>query len=92
MSLWDKWEREKQERMGIKVERKSDVEIHDTREKPDARKQSMILVLAVLACFLGVYFCFMLYARYGDYWSDFPMIRALTSQFEYRIEQRRNQQ
>ena len=87
MSLWDKWEREKMERMGIKVERKSDVEIHDTRPKADIRRQSLIVGGVVLVCFVTVYFLWGLHVRYGDRWSEFPMIRALTGMLERRIEE-----
>ena len=87
MSLWEKWEREKKERLGIEVERKGGVEIHDTRPKPDIRRQSLIVCGAVVACVVSVYFFWALHDRYGGHWSDFPMIRSITSIWERRIEE-----
>jgi len=77
MSLWDKWEREKQERMGIKVERKNDVEIHDTRLKPDIHKQVWIVGGVLMACLLVVYFALFLNERYGGSWTDSFVARLL---------------
>ena len=90
MSLWEKWEREKLEKMGIKVERKSDVKILDTRSKPDIRKQSLIVVLAALACFILVFVGWTLHERFGGHWSDFPIIRHLAGTIEQRIDEGRS--
>ena len=87
MSLWEKWEREKMERMGVKVERKSDVDIHETRSKPDVRKQYLIVCFALAACVVSVYFLWTLHDRYGGHWSEFPMIRSITSMWERRVEE-----
>ena len=87
MSLWEKWEREKKERMGIKVERKSDVYISDTQPKPDFRRQSLIVCGAIVACVISVLFLWALHDRYGGHWSDFPMIRSITSIWERRIDE-----
>jgi len=90
MSLWEKWEREKQERMGIKVERKSDVKILDTRPKANIRKQSLIVALAVLVCFSLVFFGWAMHERFGANWSDFPLIRYLAGTVEQRVEEGRS--
>ena len=90
MSLWEKWEKEKLERMGIKVKRKSDVEIHDMRPKADFRKQAWIVGGAVLACFIVVYFVWILHEAYGGRWSDFPLVRILTDRIEQRASERGN--
>ena len=85
MSLWDKWEREKQERMGIKVERKSDVDIRDTRAKHNVHKQTWAVVGAVLACCLVVYFALVLNAMYGGDWSDTLIVRMFVGRQEQRM-------
>ena len=85
MSLWKKWEREKLERMGVKVEHKSDVKIHDMRPKANVRKQMLIVVGALLGCFLVVYLALVLNAMYGGQWSDLAMIRAMADRMGYRI-------
>ena len=77
MSLWEKWEKEKLEKQGIKVERKSDVEIHDTRPKPDFRTQMLIAGGTLLGCILFVYFAVVLYATYGGKWEDSYLARLL---------------
>jgi len=86
MSLWEKWEREKLERQGIKVERKSDVEIHDTRPKPNFRRQTLIVGGALLACFLAVYIAVVLNSMYGGKWSDWYIIRYIAEQTKLRLE------
>lgn len=87
MSLWKKWEREKLEKMGIKVERESNVEIRDIRPKADVRQQAMIVGLAVVACLAMFFFLWALHDRYGGHWSEFPMIRSLKGVMEQRIEE-----
>ena len=89
MSLWEKWEREKMERMGIKVERKSDVDIRDTRPKADLRKQSLVVVLAVLTCFIAVYIVLVLDNMYSGRWSNFPLVRSLVGIMEKRMDEGR---
>jgi len=90
MSLWEKWEREKLEKMGVKVERKSDVKILDTRPKPNIRKQSLIVILAALACCIMVLVGWILHERFGTRWSDFPIIRHLAGTIEQRIDEGRS--
>ena len=90
MSLWEKWEREKLERMGIEVERKSDVKILETRPKGDIRKQSLIVVLAIVVCFIMVFVGITLHERFGGQWSDFPLIRHLTGTIEQRMDEGRS--
>ena len=51
MSLWEKWENEKRKKQGLEVKRtKLDVEIHDTRVRPNLQRQVMIVVLTLFAC------------------------------------------
>ena len=90
MSLWEKWEREKLERMGVKVERKSDVDIRDMRPKPDFRKQVWIVTGAFLACLMVAYFALVLSSLYGNRWSDFPIVRVLVDRIEQRMSEGRS--
>ena len=85
MSLWDKWEREKLERQGIRVERRSDVEIHDTRPKADARKQALTVGAAVLGCFFVVYCAWLLNQMYSGHWSDLYIIRVISEKTAARV-------
>ena len=91
MSLWEKWEREKLEQMGIEVERKSDVEIQNMRPKANVRKQTLILAGAFLGCLLVVYFALVMNALYGGYWSNFPLVRAVADRMDYRMSHLDNQ-
>ncbi|MDR1977744.1 MAG: hypothetical protein LBQ42_03315 [Synergistaceae bacterium] len=71
MSLWEKWEREKLEKQGIKVERHSDVEIYEMRSKVDIRKQVWIVLGTIVACCVAVYAALVLEALYnGRRWSE----------------------
>ena len=88
MSLWEKWEREKLEKMGFEVERKSDVDIRDTRPKADVRKQTLVVGASILACLLVVYFFWVLHAMYGGNWSDFSLLRIISGRMEERIAER----
>ena len=90
MSLWEKWEREKLEKQGIKVERKSDVKIQDTRVKQDVRKQSLIVGLVIMACISMVFLGWTLHERFGNQWSDFPVIRHVSDMIERRMEEGRS--
>ena len=85
MSLWDKWEREKLERMGVKVERKSDVEIHDTRPKADVRKQTWVVGGVILACLLVVYFALLLDNMFSGRWSGLYIVRVFTEKAAQRM-------
>jgi len=87
MSLWEKWEREKLEQQGIRVERKRDVEIRDTRPRPDFSKQARILCGVVLACFLTVYLALLLNAKYGGKWSDWYIVRYIVDREKLRQSQ-----
>jgi hypothetical protein len=71
VSLWDKWEREKLEAQGIKVERPRDVEIHATREKINWSKQAIYVFAALAGCLFAVYAALTLEALFnGRRWSD----------------------
>ena len=85
MSLWDKWEREKLERQGIKVERKSDVDIRDTRPKADIRKQTWVVGAVVLGCFFVVYCAWLLNEMYSGHWSDLYIIRVISEKTAWRV-------
>ena len=76
MSLWEKWESEKLEKQGIKVERHSDVEIREMHSEPNLYKQTWIVVGALAACFFAVYAALVLEAVInGRRWSDTYLIR-----------------
>ena len=91
MSLWDKWEKEKLEQMGVKVERKSDVVIRDTRLKTNIRKQVGIVVLSLAVCFVVVYCAWILNNRYSGHWSDLYIVRVISERTGMRIAERDNQ-
>ena len=86
MSLWEKWEKEKLERMGIKVERKSDIHIQEIRPKADIRKQSWIVGGVILACLLTVFLALILNQAYGGRWSDYYLIRVFAESGTRRME------
>ena len=80
MSLWEKWEREKLEKQGIKVERNSDVEIYEMRPKANIRKQALIVIGTIGACFAVVYLALILEALYnGRRWSDTYIVRFIAA-------------
>ncbi|MDR1621058.1 MAG: hypothetical protein LBS00_01645 [Synergistaceae bacterium] len=80
MSLWEKWEREKLEKQGIKVEHHSDVEIHDTRSKVDVRTQIWTLLGAVVACLAIVYAALVFEALLGGRpWTDTYIVRLIAA-------------
>jgi hypothetical protein len=80
MSLWDKWEREKLEKQGIKVERPRDVEIHATHPKSNIRKQVYVVVGIAAACILLVHAAIVFEALYtGRRWSDTYIVRLFAA-------------
>lgn len=87
MSLWEKWEREKLEKMGAKVERKSDVEIYDTRPKANVRRQFWIVGGALLACLLAVYLALAMASIYNGRWSELFIVRLFVERAELRTAQ-----
>ena len=89
MSLWEKWEREKLEQMGIEPERKSDVEIHDMRLKPNVRMQLLIVAGALLVCFLTVYFAMFLNEMYGGDLAGSSGMRVFEDSVEQNLERSR---
>lgn len=90
MSLWEKWEREKLEKQGIKVPRQSDVEIHEMREKPSFKKQIGILFLAITAC-LALFFAAVTYFNGANWWSNTYFARLLAERGAYREAVAENQ-
>jgi hypothetical protein len=89
MSLWDKWEREKLEKMGIKVERKDGIKIQDTRTKSNFRKQFLTITLAIAATVSVMFLGWAIHDRFGGHWSDFPLIRSLAGTIERRLDEGR---
>ena len=80
MSLWEKWEREKLEKQGVKVEYPRDVDIHETHPKSDIRKQIYVVAGITLACFLLVYAAIVFEALYsGRRWSDTYIVRLFAT-------------
>ncbi|MDR2180410.1 MAG: hypothetical protein LBP21_08885 [Synergistaceae bacterium] len=80
MSLWEKWEKEKLEKQGIKVERHSDVEIYDMRSKTNVRKQVWIVLGTIGACCLMVYLALIMEALYnGRRWSETYIVRLIAA-------------
>ncbi|MDR2137751.1 MAG: hypothetical protein LBO68_05625 [Synergistaceae bacterium] len=79
MSLWEKWEREKLEAQGIKVERPHDVEIHETRVKVNWTKQILFLCAVIVGCLVAVYTALTLEALYnGRRWSDTYIVQLFS--------------
>ena len=92
MSLWEKWEKEKLEKMGVKVERRSDVIIHDTRQKTDLHKQALIVLGALAACFLMVYLAITFDAlSTGRRWSETYIVRFFVERNAQRIAKAENE-
>ena len=92
MSLWDKWERVKLEKQGIKVEHHRDVEIHETHPKADTRKQIWIVVGAFFACIAVVFLALAFEAVYnGRRWSDTYIVRLFAERQAQREAMSRNQ-
>ena len=93
MSIWEKWEREKLAKQGIHVEAPRDVEIHDTRLKPNLRKQVGIVLVTLFLCFVLVAFAVVSESLYtGKKWSETYFARLLVSRERARenISQGRN--
>ena len=85
MSLWEKWEREALEKQGIKVEHRSDVEIHDARVKLDWRKQVWVIAGAVVACLVIVYAALIVEAVFnGRRWSDTYIVHLIAERHAQR--------
>ncbi|MDR1732052.1 MAG: hypothetical protein LBR61_08160 [Synergistaceae bacterium] len=70
MSLWEKWERDKLEKQGIKVDIPRDVQVLPTRVKKDPKKQVWFLGGAFLACIVTVLLALLLGRLLGWNWSD----------------------
>ena len=72
MSLWEKWEKEKLEKQGIKVERRpDDVKIYDARPKANMHRQVWIVLGVAAACLVVVYAVMVVEAlSSGRRWSD----------------------
>ena len=81
MSLWEKWEREKLEKQGIKVDRPSDVEIHETHPKSNIRRQIYVVAGIAVGCLLLVYAAIISEVLYtGRRWSDSYIVRLFAAQ------------
>ncbi|MDR3231947.1 MAG: hypothetical protein LBT65_10950 [Synergistaceae bacterium] len=79
MSLWEKWEREKLAKQGIKIEEPRDVNIQPTRVKADFRRQTWIVVGAFFACLAVVVVTLILGRLVGWDWSDSYVVRLLAT-------------
>ncbi|MDR1378315.1 MAG: hypothetical protein LBJ36_04615 [Synergistaceae bacterium] len=80
MSLWEKWEREKLEAQGIKVERPHHVKIYETRSKVNWYKQTFYVFAAFFGCLLAVYAALTFEAVYsGRRWSDTYIVHLFSN-------------
>jgi hypothetical protein len=80
MSLWEKWEREKLEKQGIKVEYDKDVKIYDTHPQRSLRKQICVVAGVFFACLLLVHMALVFEALYtGRRWSDTYIVRLFAA-------------
>jgi hypothetical protein len=79
MSLWEKWEKEKLEKQGIKIEEPRDVNIRPTRVKPDYRQQTWIVVGAFFACLAVVVAALALGNLFNWQWSDTYIARLFVN-------------
>ncbi|MDR1649203.1 MAG: hypothetical protein LBR71_02990 [Synergistaceae bacterium] len=80
MSLWEKWEREKLEKQGIKLEPVRDVEIHATHPKSNIRRQICMAVGVAFVCLLLVHMAMVFEALYsGRRWSDTYIVRLFAA-------------
>ena len=82
MSLWEKWEREKLEKMGIKVERKSDVQIRDTRHKHDVLKQTWVVLGALAICLCLSFAAVFIFT--DNRWTNTYIVRLIVERNEVR--------
>ena len=85
MSLWEKWEREKLEKMGIKVERKSDVKIHNTRQRHNLLQEAWFVLGALVICFSLAFAAVVFFS--GSRWSDTYIVRLLVERNDLRSRQ-----
>lgn len=84
MSLWEKWEREKLKKQGIKV-KSHDVEIHDQDIKPNIKKQLYVVTTVLILCLLVVYLGISLGRLYSQYeWSDSFIVRLFVEKAKER--------
>jgi hypothetical protein len=85
MSLWEKWEREKLEKQGIKLEPVRDVEIHATHPKNNIRRQLYVVIGVVFICILLVHMSIAFEVFYsGRRWSDTYIVRLFAAKEEQR--------
>jgi hypothetical protein len=80
MSLWDKWEREKLEKQGIKVEHPRDVEIHAIHPKNNIRRQICLAAGVAFICILLVHAAIAFEVLYtGRRWSETYIVRLFAA-------------
>jgi hypothetical protein len=88
MSLWEKWEREKLEKQGVKVEHHSDVKIvkiHETPPKSYFRKQMYVVAGVLVTCLVLVHMAIVFEALYsGRRWSETYIVRLFVAKQEQR--------
>ena len=85
MSLWEKWETEKLEKQGIKVEHKSSVIIRETHPKTKSAQQIWAVIGTVFLCLLVVYVALTLEAIFnGRRWTDTYIVHLFAERAEQR--------
>lgn len=75
LSLWEKWERDKQRAQGLEV--KSDVQIQSSYRKPNLRRQIAIVAAVLLGCLAIAFVSILVEASMGRKWSDTLVVRLL---------------
>lgn len=87
MSLWEKWEREKLRRQGFDVQDPKDVEIHESYQKPNVRKQVAIVLVTCIGCLLLVLMAMLTEALMtGKQWSKTYIVQLFATMQRAREE------
>ena len=89
MSLWEKWEREKLEKMGIKVERKDIIRIPEMRHKQNRFNQMCAILGALVICLSLALAAVTIFS--GSRWSDTYIVRLIIERNELRHRQSERQ-
>lgn len=91
MSLWDKWEREKLEQQGIKVDHHSDVKISDSPIPVSMRRQIVLIGTVFLTCLLVVLLGLALSSYFGNSrWNSSYLLQLFSSRQQQRTEMSRS--
>lgn len=87
MSLWEKWEREKLRQQGFNVQDPKDVEIHESYQKPNVRKQIAIVLVTCIGCLLLVLMAMLTEALMtGKRWSNTYIVQLFATMQRTREE------